>query len=67
MEIVVEQTITIQELKKSVLQKVFTILTSTSKVLRSCSSQVVNERFKKYSMLPNELLTFETTNFKNIK
>ena len=42
-------------------------ITSTSKVLRSCSSQVVNERFKKYSMLPNELLTFETTNFKNIK
>ena len=27
----------------------------------------LNERFKKYSMLPNELLTFETTNFKNLK
>ena len=30
-------------------------------------SSFVNERFKKYSMLPNELLTFETTNFRNIK
>jgi len=26
-----------------------------------------DERFKKYSMLPNELLTFETINFKNLK
>ncbi len=30
-------------------------------------SSFVNERFKKYSMLPNELLTFEATNFKNLK
>ena len=33
---------------------------SSQKLLKS---SFVNERFKKYSMLPNELLTFETTNF----
>ena len=37
---------------------------SSQKLLKS---SFVNERFKKYSMLPNELLTFETTNFKNLK
>ena len=36
---------------------------SSQKLLKS---SFVNERFKKYSMLPNELLTFETTNFKNL-
>ena len=37
---------------------------SSQKLLKS---SFVNERFKKYSMLPNELLTFETINFKNLK
>ena len=37
---------------------------SSQKLLKS---SFVNERFKKYSMLPNELLTFEATNFKNLK
>ena len=37
---------------------------SSQKLLKS---RFVNERYKKYSMLPNELLTFETTNFKNLK
>ena len=37
---------------------------SSQKLLKS---SFVNERFKNYSMLPNELLTFETTNFKNLK
>ena len=37
---------------------------SSQKLLKS---SFVNERFKKYSLLPNELLTFETTNFKNLK
>ena len=32
---------------------------SSQKLLKS---SFVNERFKKYLMLPNELLTFETTN-----
>ena len=33
---------------------------SSQKLLKS---SFVNQRFKKYSMLPKELLTFETTNF----
>ena len=37
---------------------------SSQKLLKS---SFVNERIKKYSMVPNELMTFETTNFKNLK
>ena len=37
---------------------------SSQKLLKS---SFINERFKKYSMLPNKLLTFETTNFENLK
>ena len=37
---------------------------SSQKLLKS---SFVNEIFKKYLMLSNELPTFETTNFKNLK